>query len=228
MMGLAAGGLASAMLGLAPATAEATGGIGFVGSAQAQTAPATTTPWWPSKYGKDDQIGATNLITPDKILEALKRVKDGKVYEMSHLCESSMPKFGERVFAIRIRGAPTGGPLGANNVIWNDEFVATEIGQVGTQMDGLGHIGMAFKGDGKTEMRFHRRCDADSCARLRLETGHHGRRDWLARMSRIGKPLMGATFVGMGFFVLSGLDKIVEASMTRAMPDWLVTVTTRL
>ena len=54
------------------------------------------------------------------------------------------------------------------------------------------------------------------------------RRDWLARMSRIGKPLMGAAFVGIGAFVLTGLDKIVEASLTRAMPDWLVNVTTRL
>jgi cytochrome c-type biogenesis protein len=54
------------------------------------------------------------------------------------------------------------------------------------------------------------------------------RRKWLARMSRIGKPLMGAAFVGIGAFVLTGLDKIVEASLTRAMPDWLVTVTTRL
>jgi cytochrome c-type biogenesis protein len=54
------------------------------------------------------------------------------------------------------------------------------------------------------------------------------RRDWLARMSRVGKPLMGAAFVSIGAFVLTGLDKIVEASLTRAMPDWLVTVTTRL
>ena len=54
------------------------------------------------------------------------------------------------------------------------------------------------------------------------------RRDWLARMSRAAKPLMGAAFVGIGAFVLTGLDKIVEASLTRAMPDWLVTVTTRL
>jgi len=54
------------------------------------------------------------------------------------------------------------------------------------------------------------------------------RRDWLTRMSRTGKPLMGATFVGIGIFVLTGLDKVVEASLTRAMPDWLVTVTTRL
>jgi hypothetical protein len=84
IMGLAAGGLVGAMFGLTPTTAEATGGIGFVGSAQAQTGPATAAPWWPSKYGKDDEIGATNLITSEKILDALKQVKTGKVYEMSH------------------------------------------------------------------------------------------------------------------------------------------------
>jgi cytochrome c-type biogenesis protein len=54
------------------------------------------------------------------------------------------------------------------------------------------------------------------------------RRDWMARASRIGKPLMGAAFVCIGLFVLTGLDKVVETSLTRAMPDWLVTVTTRL
>jgi cytochrome c biogenesis protein CcdA len=54
------------------------------------------------------------------------------------------------------------------------------------------------------------------------------RRDWLARMSHIGKPLMGAAFISIGAFVLTGLDKIVEASLTRAMPDWLVIVTTRI
>jgi cytochrome c biogenesis protein CcdA len=54
------------------------------------------------------------------------------------------------------------------------------------------------------------------------------RQDWMARVSRIGKPLMGAAFFGIGLFVLTGLDKVVEASLTRAMPDWLVTVTTRL
>ena len=88
-----------------------------MGSAQAQTGTATVTPWWPSKYGKDDQIGATNLITPEKIFDAPKLVKTGKVYEMSHPYESSMPKFGERPFSLRIPGGPTGGPLGANNVI---------------------------------------------------------------------------------------------------------------
>jgi len=35
-----------------------------------------------------------------------------------------------------------GGPLADNNVIWMDDFLSTEIGQVGTQFDGLAHIGI--------------------------------------------------------------------------------------
>jgi cytochrome c-type biogenesis protein len=54
------------------------------------------------------------------------------------------------------------------------------------------------------------------------------RRDLLARRSRVAKPLMGATLVSIGALVRTGFDKVVEASLTRAMPDWLVSVTTRL
>jgi cytochrome c biogenesis protein CcdA len=54
------------------------------------------------------------------------------------------------------------------------------------------------------------------------------RRDWLARFSRIGKPLMGSALVGVGIFVLSGLDRRVEAFLTSVMPDWLITVATWL
>src|SRR5215470_7660962 len=71
---LMAGSLAGALFGLLPTAAQAAGGIGVVGAAQAQPAPSTAAiaPWWPSKWGKDDQIGATNLVTPAKILDALR------------------------------------------------------------------------------------------------------------------------------------------------------------
>ncbi|MDE1935984.1 cytochrome c biogenesis CcdA family protein [Bradyrhizobium sp.] len=55
-----------------------------------------------------------------------------------------------------------------------------------------------------------------------------GRRDAMARASQVGKPLMGAALLCIGLFVLTGFDKVVEASLTRAMPDWLVSVTTRM
>ena len=53
-------------------------------------------------------------------------------------------------------GRPTGGPFGTNKLVYNDEFLATEIGQTGTQFDGLGHIGIQMGKDGdKNEMRFY-------------------------------------------------------------------------
>ncbi len=153
----AAGGALGALLGLSPPSAHATSGIGFFGTAQAQPAGATPVgaQWWPSRWGADDQAGASNWITPEKILDAVRLIRTGRTYEMGRIYESTMPKFGERAFTLRIPGGPTGGPLGANRVIWHDEFLATEIGQVGTQFDGLGHIGVAVRGEDRAEMRFY-------------------------------------------------------------------------
>ncbi len=147
-------------------TAGALGAAGFAGvlnrstAVQAQAPAPGETPigaaWWPSRWGADDQAGASNHITPQKIMETVQLIRSGKVYEIGRVYESGMPLFGERVFALRIPGSPTGGVLGSNQVIWHDEFLSTEIGQVGTQFDGLGHIGVAVKGaDNKEQMRFY-------------------------------------------------------------------------
>ena len=78
------------------------------------------------------------------MLDAVKWIKDGKIYRIGRVYEAGMPLFGERVFTLRIPGAPTGGPFGNNKLVYHDEFVATEIGQTGTQFDGLGHIGIQW------------------------------------------------------------------------------------
>ena len=104
--------------------------------------------WWPSKWGADDQAGASNHITPAKVLDAAKWIKDGKIYKLGHDYESTMPLFGKRVFTLRIPGGPTGGPFGENRMVYHDEFVTSEIGQVGTQFDGLGHIGIQLGATG--------------------------------------------------------------------------------
>jgi kynurenine formamidase len=123
----------------------------------AQMPKLTDKPWWPHpKWGKDDQAGASNHITPAKVLDAAKLIKDGKIYRIGRVYESAMPKFGERAFTLRIPGTPTGGPFGANKLVYHDEFLATEIGQTGTQFDGLGHIGIQMGKDGdKNEMRYY-------------------------------------------------------------------------
>ena len=41
-----------------------------------------------------------------------------------------------------IPGTPTGGPFGKNALVYHDELVTTEIGQIQTQFDGPGHIGV--------------------------------------------------------------------------------------
>jgi len=130
-----------------------------ISAAQAQTAGApllSDKPWWPSRWGKDDEAGATNWITPARVLEAAKWIKTGKIYRIGRVYEQGMPLFGARAFTLRIPGTPTGGPFGGNKLIYHDEFLATEIGQVGTQFDGLGHIGIQMGKDGdKTEMRYY-------------------------------------------------------------------------
>lgn len=123
----------------------------------AQAPQLSDKPWWPHpKWGKDDQAGASNYMTPAKVLDTVKLIKDGKVYRIGRVYESGMPKFGERAFTMRIPGTPTGGPFGSNKLIYHDEYLATEIGQTGTQFDGLAHIGIQMGKDGDmTEMRFY-------------------------------------------------------------------------
>lgn len=116
-------------------------GVGGIGATQAQAQSAAVTPWWPSRWGPEDQAGASNWITPEKVLDSVKWIRDGKIYRIGRTYESGIPAFGARTFALRIPGSPTGGPFGDNKLVYNDEFLATEIGQIGTQFDGLGHIG---------------------------------------------------------------------------------------
>jgi kynurenine formamidase len=98
--------------------------------------------WWPSKWGAADEAGAYNTITPATIKAALKIVKTGKVYRLSMPYENGkMPLPWGRTYSLTIPGVPSGGPYGKNGIVWNDEFIVGQLGQVGTQYDGLGHIG---------------------------------------------------------------------------------------
>ena len=114
----------------------------FVFTAPAMGAVYWPEKWWPSKWGPEDEKGSFNTITPEKIMSALQMVKTGKVYRLGRPYTNDMPKFGSRTYSLHIPGLPAGGPLGNNNVVWNDEFIVGELGQVGTQFDGPGHIGI--------------------------------------------------------------------------------------
>jgi kynurenine formamidase len=98
--------------------------------------------WWPSEWGPDDKVGSANRTTPEMVLAALELVKQGKVATLGKLYAGDIPMFGRRAWQMTIPGTPTGGPFGTNALTFHDELVTTEIGQVGTQFDGPGHIGV--------------------------------------------------------------------------------------
>ena len=118
-------------------------GVTFAVGAVAQTNDAPLTEKWaPSPWGPDDTAGAVNRITPQMVLSAAGLIRQGKFATLGKVYQSDMPFFGERGFRLTIPGMPTGGPFGDHQAIFNDELVTAEIGQVGTQFDGPGHIGV--------------------------------------------------------------------------------------
>lgn len=131
--------IAQAVVGLSIALA-------LVSPAVAQDTPMGPK-WWPSEWGAEDQRGAVNRITPRKILQAVSLIKEGKIYQLGRVYEQGMPLSGNRSYVLTIPGLPTFGPEGKNAIVGNSEMVAAEIGQVGTQFDGLGHVGVRVNGE---------------------------------------------------------------------------------
>jgi kynurenine formamidase len=99
--------------------------------------------WWPSDLGADDEMGGAAYITPQKRVAAARLVKQGKMALLGMPYSNHMPLVPGRTFALSIPGAPTHGPLnwpGENfDQTFMDELLTAEIGQVGTQWDGLAH-----------------------------------------------------------------------------------------
>ena len=101
--------------------------------------------FWPSQWGADDQAGASNWMTAEKVMEAVSLIETGEIYELGRPYRHGMPLFGNRTYSLTIPGAPTGGPF-PGGLIFHDEFIVGELGQVGTQFDGLGHVGYIHNG----------------------------------------------------------------------------------
>jgi kynurenine formamidase len=96
--------------------------------------------WYPSRWGAADQRGAANRITPAKVLEAKNAIQKGQIYQLGHVYEAGMPMFGTRHYSIRI--PQVFAMPGKNQAVYHDEVISGELGQIGTQFDGLGHVGI--------------------------------------------------------------------------------------
>jgi hypothetical protein len=96
----------------------------------------------PSPWGPGDEAGASNTQTPAKVLEAKKLIKSGKVYNLGHVYETTMPMFpGNYGLAFDIK------PIQqlARQIV-NTEMLHGEITQMGTQFDALGHFAILAPG----------------------------------------------------------------------------------
>ncbi|AWG28976.1 MULTISPECIES: cyclase family protein [Burkholderia] len=116
----------------------------FAAAQAAHAAPAApAADWYPSVYGADDEIGAANLLTPDVVKQAVGLVKAGKTYPLAVPVDKRLPAFRHRSFRLyNVQvGQQAGKSLGPNKFTFNDELVNAWTG-VGTQLNGIGHIGI--------------------------------------------------------------------------------------
>lgn len=107
---------------------------------------ANAEPWPTSKWGADDTLGAVNAISSDTVLAASKLVKTGKRYALGMEISRETPAFGSRTIETFVvsNGAifnNAGDSMGSGKVTGNDDWGLIFFG-VGTQIDGLGHVGI--------------------------------------------------------------------------------------
>jgi kynurenine formamidase len=119
----------------------------FAGSATAQMMAGATDDtaltWGHSKWGAGDRAGSSNHTkNPANIKRALATIKQFKAITVGKYYHREAPAFGPRGWNLSIPGTPTGGPFGKNALVYHDEMLTTEIGQIQTQFDGPGHIGV--------------------------------------------------------------------------------------
>lgn len=121
-----------------------------------------TEKWFPAEWGPDDKAGSVNRITPTVVMKAMKLVKHGKTATLGKLCSADIPAFGARTFMLTVPGTPTDGAFGSSMLVYHYELVTTEIGQIGTQFDGPGHIGIRTS---KCDMFYNGRCTNETYQR---------------------------------------------------------------
>lgn len=102
--------------------------------------------WYPSRWGADDTLGAVNAITPESVAAAARLVTRGKRYALGVEVTRDTPAYGARTVETFVVSSGAifgnrGTPLARNKVTGNDDWGLVFFG-VGTQIDGLGHVGI--------------------------------------------------------------------------------------
>jgi|LakMenEpi03Aug12_release.lakeMendotaPanAssembly.Ray.scaffolds.fasta_scaffold179787_1 kynurenine formamidase len=99
--------------------------------------------WRDSPWGEADRLGAVNHLSPDGVRRASSLVRTGKVYPLAVPTAPESAAFGARTYAYERLPGPNADftPDGSERVTSFDERITTSMG-IGTQIDGLGHLGV--------------------------------------------------------------------------------------
>jgi kynurenine formamidase len=97
----------------------------------------------PSPFGPDDQVGATNRVTPAVTKAAAAEIQTGVVIPLANNLVDGVPLFGTRFTKTVLTSAALvpGAEYGKNKLTYMEDTYLSQS-HVGTHIDGLGHIGI--------------------------------------------------------------------------------------
>lgn len=97
----------------------------------------------PSKWGADDEIGAANLVTPERVRAAAALVREGRSLPLGIVIDADTPAFAPRGLSLQVvqpnqQGGRRLTEFGYE-AVYNDDLAQLWLG-IGSQIDGLGHL----------------------------------------------------------------------------------------
>src|SRR3954453_16598822 len=127
-----------AIVGIALSALALFGNLSF---AHAQADCKTLVP--PSPFGPNDEIGATNRITPAVTKAAAAEIQTGTVVPMAYDLVDGVPLFGSRFTKTVLTSFAIvpGAEYGKNKLSYMEDTYLSQS-HVGTHIDGMGHIGV--------------------------------------------------------------------------------------
>ena len=119
------------------------------------------------RWGPDDQRGTANLLTPERVLSALRQPRSGRVYQLGMELRRGAPVGGDRIAPMHFMTHDGGdfAALGRDDWGTADDYLMTAT-QGTTHVDGLAHVwsgGKLYNGYPFTEVR------SSGAAKLGLE-----------------------------------------------------------
>jgi len=99
--------------------------------------------WYPSAYGAEDRLGASNNLSPEKTLQAIRLVTQGKTCSLAVVTSATTPTFPSRSYEVDAYPLFEG-VQGENLLSGMDDRIVAHMG-IGTQVDGMGHVGIDLR-----------------------------------------------------------------------------------